>query len=117
MSYAKPLSMRVDAAAARYQRHPAPISLRAEQHYLIAAAYEKAAADLSLPCRTRAAFARKADWFRLLARVGEKKELAALLASQANRKAQEPLPNPFWFWGLQAHGDEGWDGNFYRTTH
>jgi hypothetical protein len=116
MSYAKPLSMRVDAAAARYQRHPAPISLRAEQHYLIAAAYEKAAADLSLPGRTRAAFARKADWFRLLARVGEKKELAALLASQANRKAQEPLPNPFWFWGLQAHGDEGWQGDFYRTT-
>jgi hypothetical protein len=104
MSYAKPLSMRVDAAAARYQRHPARISLSPVQRYLIAAAYEKAAADLSLPSHTRAAFARK-------------KELAALLASQANRKAQEPLPNPFWFWGLQAHGDEGWQGDFYRTTH
>ena len=117
MSYAKPLSMRVDAAAARSQRNPARISLRSEQHHLIAAAYEKAAADISLPGHTRAAFARKADWFRLLARVGEKKKLVALLANDANQKAHEPLPNPFWFWGLQAHGDEGWDGNFYRTTH
>ena len=49
MSYAKPLSMRVDAAAARSQRHPARISLSPVQRYLIAAAYEKAAADLSLP--------------------------------------------------------------------
>ena len=115
MSYAKPLSMRVDAAAGR--RHPARISLTSEQRYLIAAAYEKAAADVSLPGHTRAAFARKADWFRLLARVGEKKELAALLVSEADQKAQEPLPNPFWLWGLQAHGDEDWQSDFYRTTH
>jgi hypothetical protein len=117
MSYAKPLSMRVDAAKARSQRHAARISLRAEQHYVIAAAYEKAAADISLPGHTRAAFARKADWFRLLARVGEKKELAALLANEAKQKTQEPLPNPFWFWGLQSYGDEGWQGDFYRTIH
>jgi hypothetical protein len=117
MSYAKPLSMRVDATAAQSQRHPARISLKAEQHYLIAAAYEKAAADMSLPGHTRAAFARKADWFRLLARVGEKKKLAELLASEANQKALEPLPNPFWFWGLQAHGDESWQGDFYRMIH
>ena len=93
MSYAKPLSMRVDAAAARSQRHPARISLKAEQHYLIAAAYEKAAADKSLPRHTRAAFARKADWFRLLARVGEKKERAAI----AKQQTEEPQPNPFGF--------------------
>jgi hypothetical protein len=117
MSYAKPLSMRVDAAATRSQRNPARISLKAEQHYLIAAAYEKAAADMSLPGHTRAAFTRKADWFRLLARVGEKKKLAASLASKANQKAQQPLPNPFWFWGLQAYGDESWHGDFYRMTH
>ena len=114
MSYAKPLSMRVDAAAARSQRNPARISLRSEQHHLIAAAYEKAAADMSLPGHTRAGFARKADWFRLLARVGEKKELAARLASEAKHKA---LPNPFWLWGLQAHGDESWQGDFYRMIH
>ena len=71
------------------------MSLKAEQHSQIAAAYEKAAADKSLPSQTRAAFARKANWFRLLARVGEKRERAALIASEAKRKAQEPPPNPF----------------------
>jgi hypothetical protein len=59
----------------------------------IAAVYEKAAADKSLPAHARAAFARKADWFRLLARVGEKRERAAL----AKQKGQEPQPNPFGF--------------------
>jgi hypothetical protein len=92
--------------------HPARMSLSAEQHSLIAAAYDSAAFDVSLPAHTRAAFAKKADWFRLLARVGEKKERAAL----AKQKAQEPQPNPFWFWGLQGHGDEGWEGTFYRAS-
>ena len=99
-------------AAALHQHHPARISLSVEQHSLIAAAYDSAAFDVSLPAHTRAAFAKKADWFRLLARVGEKKEQAAL----AKQKAQEPQPNPFWFWGLQAHGDEGWQGAFYRAS-
>ena len=90
--------------------HPARMFLSAEQHSLIAAAYDSAAFDVSLPAHTRAAFARKADWFRLLARVGEKKERAAL----AKQKAQEPQPNPFWFWGLQGH--EGWEGTFYRAS-
>jgi hypothetical protein len=67
------------------------MSLSAEQHSLIAAAYDSAAFDISLPAHTRAAFAKKADWFRLLAHVGEKRERAALA------KAQEPVPNPFWF--------------------
>ena len=95
-----------------FQRH-SRMSLRPEQHSHIAAAYDKAAFDTSLPAHTRVAFAKKADWFRLLARVGEKKELAALLA----RKAQGPFPNPFWFWGLQSYGDEGCQGDFYRMTH
>jgi len=68
------------------QRHPARMSLRPEQHSRIAAAYDKAAFDTSLPAQTRAAFSKKADWFRLLARVAEKR--AAL---------QEPQPNPFGF--------------------
>ena len=92
--------------------HPARMSLSAEQHSLIAAAYDSAVFDVSLPAHTRAAFGRKADWFRLLARVGEKKERAAL----AKQKAQEPQPNPFSFWGLQGHGDEGWEGTFYRAS-
>ena len=107
MTYAKPLLMSADAAASS-QQYPARMSLSAEQRFRITAAYEKAAADPSLPAHTRAAFAKKADWFRLLACVGEKKERAAVMAS-------EP-PNPFWFWGLQAHGDEGWQGTFYRAS-
>ena len=51
-----------------YLRHPR-MSLRPEQHSHIAAAYDKAAFDISLPAHTRAVFARKADWFRLRARV------------------------------------------------
>ena len=100
------------SAVALPQRHSARMFLRPEQQFHIAAAYDKAAFDTSLPAHTRAAFARKTDWFRLLAHVGEKKEQAAL----AKQKAQEPQPNPFWFWGLQSHGDEGWEGTFYRAS-
>ena len=51
----------------------ARMPVKAEQHSHIAGAYDKAAFDISFPAHTRAAFARKADWFRLLARVAEKK--------------------------------------------
>ena len=103
-------------SAAALPQHPARMFLRPEQQFHIAAAYDKAAFDTSLPVHTRAAFARKADWFRLLARVGEKKERAALIAREAKETAPESLPNPFWFWGLQAHGDEDWQGAFYRVS-
>src|SRR4029079_9690388 len=54
------------------ERHPAArMSLTPEQHSHIAAAYDKAAFDVSLPAQTRAAFAKKADWFRLLACIGK----------------------------------------------
>jgi len=115
MSYAKPLLKSAGAAMAHSQRHPARMCLTSKQHFQVAAAFEKAAANTSLPAHTRAAFARKADWFRLLACVGEKKVRAALLASEA-KQAEVSLPNPFWFWGLQSHGDEGWQGDFYRAT-
>ena len=52
MNHAKPLLMSVGAA---YQRHPARMFLRPEQHSHIAAAYYKAAFDISLPAQTRAA--------------------------------------------------------------
>jgi hypothetical protein len=65
------------------------MSLRPEQHSHVAAAYDKAAFDIGFPARTRAAFARKADWFRLRARAGEKKEQAAL--------AKQKEPDPFGF--------------------
>ena len=51
--------------------------LTAEQHLQIATVYEKAAADVRVPPPHRAAFARKADWFRMLARIGAKKAAAA----------------------------------------
>jgi len=63
--------------AALSQRR-ARMSRKAEQHSHIAATYDKAAFDISLSAHTRAAFARKADWFRLLAQVAEKRERAAL---------------------------------------
>jgi hypothetical protein len=88
--------------------------LKAEQHSQIAAAYEKAAADKSLPAQTRAAFARKADWFRLLAHVGEKRERAELIASEAKQKAQEPPPNPFWL--QQGQGDGGLQAALIELT-
>lgn len=113
MNHAEPL---LRSAAALPRRHAARMFLSAEQRSHIAAAYEKAAADPSLPAHTRAAFAKKADWFRLLACVGEKKERATLIASEGKQTAQESLPNPFWFWGLQAHGDEGWQDAFYRAS-
>ena len=90
------------------QRH-ARMPLKAEQHCHIAAAYDKAAFDISLPAHTRVAFARKADWFRLLARVAEKRERATL-PSDAARKPQEAPLDPFWFWGLLDREDGAlWD--------
>jgi hypothetical protein len=69
------------------------MSLKAEQHSQIAAAYEKAAADGSLPAQTRAAFAKKADWFRLLARAGEKKETRGTdKQPKGNEKPSQSLP-------------------------
>jgi len=82
MNYAEPLS----------QRHPARMLLSPQQHSHIAAAYDKAAFDISLPAHTRAAFAKKADWFRLLARVGKKRA-----SGTRETKTQEPQPNPFGF--------------------
>ena len=63
----------------------AEMVLRAKQHSQIATAYERAAADESLPPQPRAAFARKANWFRMLARIGAKKE-EALAASKEKRR-------------------------------
>ena len=81
----------------------ARMPLKAEQHSHIAGAYDKAAFDISFPAHTRAAFARKADWFRLLARVAEKRERGTL-PSDAARKHQEAPQDPFWFWGLLDRG-------------
>jgi hypothetical protein len=34
--------------------------------------------------------------------------------SEGKQTAQESLPNPFWFWGLQSHGGEGWQKRFLQ---
>jgi hypothetical protein len=94
------------AATAISQRHAGRMPLKAEQYSQIAAVYEKAAADESLPAHTRAAFAKKADWFHLLSSVGEKRERATRIGSEAERKAPESSPDPFWFWG-QLERDSG----------
>ncbi len=52
------------------------MALTADQHSQIAQAYEKAAADHMVPPQQRAAFARKASWFHMLARIAAKKEAA-----------------------------------------
>ena len=49
----------------------------AEQYSRIATVYDKVAADQEVPAPQRAAFAHKAEWFRMLAQIGAKKESAA----------------------------------------
>ncbi len=62
--------------------------LTAEQHLRIALLYEKAAADrLGVPPQQRAAFARKAKWFRMKARISAKKEAAAAIPARALTEA------------------------------
>ena len=57
--------------------------LTAEQHLRIALLYEKAAADrLGVPPQQRTAFARKAKWFRMKARISAKKEAAAAIPAR-----------------------------------
>ena len=90
-----------------FQRHPARMSLTPQQHSLIAASYDKAAFDINLPAQTRAAFAKKADWFRLLARIGEKTERAAL---NANPKALGATADPFGFIAASHLAYEAWHG-------
>jgi len=54
-----------------FERHPARMSLTPEQHSHIAAAYDKAAFDVSLPAQTRAAFAKKQIGFVYLLALGK----------------------------------------------
>lgn len=52
------------------------MALTPEQYLQIAVTYDKAAADCMVPSPQRAAFARKAELFRLLARLGAKPKSA-----------------------------------------
>ena len=66
--------------------------LTAEQHAQIATAYEKAAADPMMPAPQRAAFVRKAEWFRLLAQIGAKKEAKAASKKEPAQAAENLRP-------------------------
>jgi hypothetical protein len=73
------------------------MALTAEQHSQIATLYEKAAADRMVPAPQRAAFARKAEWLRMLARIGAKREAAASKKDrpqEAPPEAVRPLVEP-----------------------
>ena len=59
------------------------MAFTAEQHSQLATAYEQAAADRMVPPQQQAAFARKAHWFRVLARLAEKYEQAATSKQKA----------------------------------
>ena len=52
--------------------HGLAMALTAEQHVRLASAYDKAAGDCLVPLEQQTAFARKANWFRILARLAEK---------------------------------------------
>lgn len=59
-------------------RHYGGMVFSPEQHLQIAAAYEKAASDYMVPPQHRKAFARKAELFRMLARLGAKRKLVEM---------------------------------------
>jgi hypothetical protein len=57
--------------------------LTAEQLWKVATVYAEAAADkMGVPPQQRAAFARKAKWFRMLARIKARKEAALVLKDE-----------------------------------
>ena len=75
----------------------ARIDLTAPQYSQIAATYEHAAADWTLPPQPRAAFAKKATWFRLRAQIRVAKQAMALLQNAF------PLMEPRPFVGTGTH--------------
>jgi truncated hemoglobin YjbI len=71
--------------------HHGVMALTPEQHSQIAAVYDKAAADYMVPAPQRAAFARKAEMFRMLARLGAKPKSAP--PQRASAPANESADN------------------------
>jgi hypothetical protein len=67
--------------------------LTVEQHLRIASVYDKAAADkMGIPPQQRVAFARKAKWIRMLARIKAKKDAAIATAVSKECRLQEVRP-------------------------
>ena len=70
------------------------MAFTAEQHSQFATAYEQAAADRMVPPQQRAAFARKAHWFRVLARLAEKNEQTATSKQKAPQAGEAEWKRP-----------------------
>ena len=66
------------------------MALTAEQHEEIAASYAEAATDLFISPKQREVFARKAEFFRLMARLAAKKDASSQVESS---KKEESAPN------------------------
>jgi hypothetical protein len=66
------------------------MALKAEQHEEIAASYAKAASDLFISPKQREVFARKAEFFRLMAKLAAKKNASSQIVASAPK--QEPVP-------------------------
>ena len=68
------------------------MALAAEQHTQLATAYEKAATDWLVLLRQQAVFARKAHWFRLIARLAEKNARVANMKTPLQRGTPDGTP-------------------------
>jgi hypothetical protein len=68
----------------------ARIVLTALQYSQLAATYAHAAADRTLPPQPRAAFAKKADWFRMRAQIAAAKQARALAQNVLPFREPEP---------------------------
>jgi hypothetical protein len=69
------------------------MALTAEQYSDLATTCDGAAADILVPSQQRASFAKKADYFRLLARLAAKQE-AAVQAAKLGAKIEANPPQP-----------------------
>ena len=71
------------------------MALTSEQHAEIAASYAKAASDLFISPQQRDVFARKAEFFRLMAKLAAKKSASAQAADPpAPKQPPETIPLP-----------------------
>ena len=66
--------------------------LTAAQRAQIASAYERAASDENVPRQARAAFVKKASWFRMLVQIATAKERAVGSSARVASREDENLP-------------------------
>jgi len=69
------------------------MALTSAQYAQIAAAYQRAVADEGLPTQSRAAFVKKASWFRMLAQIGAAKEIGARSSASYGSEKLPRMPS------------------------